>query len=280
MRQFRTLTGALAITAVCSACQSPIKEDRSSCPATLFFEFLDTQGLRPTDLMYLEAFPVLGEESRVRDTTTVGAMAGKTYSLQVRRSDVVSIYGAACFGNSRISGDGEWVVDSGQDGDPLYRFANKVSGMEESAVVPVEMTKEHSTIHVKFTEFDLQRNHGRFPYRVSVKANTCGLDLYTGLPVPGPFRYFPEEGLAGEYVFTVPRQADHSLCIELQDLALDKEAPPVDSIVLWNILKQLDGFSWDLPNLPDLHVEIDYVRSLVSVYISDWQTATYIHYTR
>ncbi len=280
MLQLRTLTGALAIAAICSSCQSPIKEDRSSCPATLFFEFLDKQGLQPTDLMYLEAFPVLGEESRVRDTTTVGAMAGKTYSLQVRRSDVVSIYGAACFGKSHWSGESGWVVDSGQDGDPLYRFAAKVSGMEESVVVPVEMTKEHSTIHVKFIEFDQERNHGRFPYKVCVKANTCGLDLYSGLPIPGPFYFSPEEGLAGEYVFTVPRQADHSLCIELRDLSLDSEAPPTDSILLWNLLKQIEGFSWDLPNLPDVHVEIDYVRSLVSVFISDWQTATYINFTR
>ena len=173
MRHLKTLSGALAVAAaVCSSCTSPIREDRTACPATLFFEFLDTQGIGLSELMYLEASPVLGPENRVTDTTTVGAMTDRTYSLQVRRCDAVSIYGMACFGNSRIVKGSGWVVDRQQDGDRLYRFSARAEGMDESAVIPVEMTKEHSTIRVRFKEFD---------------PGTCRADSLTGwLSAPTP----------------------------------------------------------------------------------------------
>ena len=53
---------------------------------------------------------------------------------------------------------------------------------------------------------------------------------------------------------------------------------PQDSIILWNLLKQVEGFSWELKNLPDLTVEIDYIRSEVTLSITDWQTETSINY--
>ncbi len=268
----------LVVWAVC-ACQSPIREDRSGCPATLFFEFLDSQGIGPAELMYLEASPVLGTGGRVTDTTTVGAMTDRSYSLQVRRCDAVSIYGMACFGNSRIEKGSDWVVDRQQDGDHLYRFTAKAEGMEETAVIPVEMTKEHSVIQVRFVEFDQEKEQGRFPFKVVVSSQTCGIDLHSGIPVSGPYRYAPPERSAGEFVFTVPRQADRSLSLELWDKEADESTgEPLDSILLWNLLKQLDGFSWDMKNLPDLCVEIDYIRSEVTLSISDWQNETSINY--
>lgn len=280
MRHLKTLTGALAVAAaVCSSCSSPIREDRTACPATLFFEFLDSQGIGPAELMYLEASPVLGPESRVTDTTTVGAMTDRSYSLQVRRSDAISIYGMACFGNSRIEKGSGWVVDQQQDGDRLYRFSARAEGMDESAVIPVEMTKEHCTIRVRFKEFDPGDLPGRFPYRVVISANTCGIDLHSGVPVTGPYRYAPPEKMAGEFEFTVPRQADNSLALELWALDADENTDePQDSIILWNLLKQVEGFSWELKNLPDLTVEIDYIRSEVTLSITDWQTETSINY--
>jgi hypothetical protein len=279
MRQLKKISGALAVAIIASSCSSLIREDRSGCPATLFFEFLDSQGIGPAELMYLEASPVLGGSGRVTDTTTVGAMADKSYSLQVRRSDAVSIYGMACFGNSRIVRESGWVVDLQQDGDKLYRFSAKASGMDESAVIPVEMTKEHCSIHVTFIDFDRVQNQGRFPFRVVVSANTCGIDLHDGVPVTGPFRYSPPEQLSGEFQFTVPRQADQSLTLELWEPEADESTgKPLDSILLWNLLKQVEGFSWDLKNLPDISVKIDYIRSEVTLSISDWQNETSINY--
>ena len=52
----------------------------------------------------------------------------------------------------------------------------------------------------------------------------------------------------------------------------------MDSLVLWDLLKQVDGFSWSLKNLPDMSVEIDYVRSEVTLSICDWQKETPINY--
>jgi len=261
------------------ACQSPIRENRSGCPATLFFEFLDRQGIGPAAPVYLEAAPVLSPGGSVTDTTTVGAMSDKSYSLQVRRSDEVLIYGMAGFGNSHIVQDGGWVVDRLQDGDPLFRFSARAAGMDESAVVPVEMTKEHSTIRVRFLHFDPEPGQGRFPYTVLVTAQTCGIRLQDGAPIGGEFHYAPPEEESGEFSFTVPRQADNSLTLELWDPATSQEDGPKDSIVLWNLLRQVDGFSWSLKNLPDITLEIDYFHSEVTLSISEWQNETPIDYT-
>ena len=275
MRHPIRITGALALAATICSCQSPIRENRSGCPAILYFEFLDRQGIGPAEQMYLEASPVLGGEGRVTDTTTVGAISDRSYSLQVRRSDVISIYGMACFGNSRIVKGSDWVVDSQQDGDRLFRFSARAEGMEESAVIPVEMTKEHSVIRVKFVHFDREKAQGRFPFRVVVSSQTCGIDLHSGLPVTGPYRYAPPEKEVGEFEFTVPRQADRSLTLELWDADTDE---PADSLVLWGLLKQVEGFSWEMKNLPDFSLEVDYASSEISLSVSDWQNETAINY--
>ena len=277
MRHLIIIAGTLVLAAVLGSCQSPIREDRSGCPATLYFEFLDSQGIGPAEQMYLEASPVLGAESRITDTTTVGAISDRSYSLQVRRSDVVSIYGMACFGNSRIVKGSDWVVDSQQDGDRLYRFSAQAEGMDESAVIPVEMTKEHSGIRVKFMRFDQEKAQGRFPFRVVVSAQTCGIDLHSGLPVAGPYRYAPPEKEDCGFEFTVPRQADKSLSLELWDSQADTDEP-ADSILLWGLLKQVEGFSWEMKNLPDFSLEVDYVSSEVTLTVSDWQNETAINY--
>lgn len=275
MRHSIRITGALALAAAICSCQSPIRENRSGCPAILYFEFLDRQGIGSAEQMYLEASPVLGGEGRVTDTTTVGAVSDRSYFLQVRRSDVISIYGMACFGNSRIEKGCDWVVDSQQDGDRLFRFSARAEGMEESAVIPVEMTKEHSVIRVKFVHFDRRKAQGRFPFRVVVSSKTCGIDLHSGLPVTGPYRYAPPEKEAGEFEFTVPRQADRSLTLELWDSDTDE---PEDGLVLWGLLKQVEGFSWEMKNLPDFSLEVDYASSEISLSVCDWQNETAINY--
>ena len=74
-------------------------------------------------------------------------------------------------------------------------------------------------------------------------------------------------------------KGDNSLTLELWALEADEEnEDPQDTILLWNLLKQVEGFSWELKNLPDITVEIDYIRSEVTLSITDWQTETIINY--
>ena len=137
------------------------------------------------------------------------------------------------------------------------------------------MTKEFSRVLVRFKSED-----GVFPYSVIVSGNTCGIDLVTGRPLEGDFRFVPIESTPGVFLFTVPRQADYSLSLELwagADSKVGKEGH-VDDLILWNALQNIDGFSWSMENLPDLTVEIDYVKASVTVLVNDWDLSSTINY--
>ena len=43
-------------------------------------------------------------------------------------------------------------------------------------------------------------------------------------------------------------------------------------------LQNIDGFSWAMENLPDLTVEIDYVKASVTVLVNDWDLSSTINY--
>lgn len=276
------LKKVLALTAAVvalSSCRSWILEDRSDCPGYLFFEFIDRQSLGDPEFMHLEA---VSAEDRVvlnKDTTTVGAMDDKSYCMPVRKTSVLDVYGLSGFSRSRVQNGTQWIIPYGQDGDPLYHFASRTEATGETMIVPVEMTKEYSTITVKFKMYEGYGNEGTFPFSIVVVSNTVGLDIQSGAPVRGDFRFVPEENQDGVFQFTVPRQADQTLSMEIwAKEGVYDEVGHVDDMVFWNFLKEVEGFSWSLKNLPDLTIEIDYVRSKVVVYVNDWQLGTSINY--
>jgi len=268
-----------AVAASLCSCHSPIKEDRTLCPTILHFDILDSQGVGKDALVHLEALPLAHPQEQVSDTTTMGSLLADGYSLQVRRSNVIAVYGAVGFRESHIVSGREWVVEKGQDGDRLYRFFANADGMDDYTLVPVEMTKEHSTLHIVFKQNDSPEDRPEFPFWIKAVSTTTGWDLWDGTPVMGEFCFVPEELAPGEFEFTVPRQADHSLALELwAKPGVSGYEGHVDDLVLWPLLKQVDGFDWGLKNLPDMNVVIDYFQSEVTVSISEWQTETSIDY--
>ena len=269
---------ALAVPALWS-CRSWILEDRTDCPGFLFFEFVDRQSLDDAGYMYVEAMDAANGSFLNRDTTTVGAMAKKEYYMPVTKVEVAEVFGASGFNRSQVENHSQWVIEEGEDGDPLYRFSARVEASGESAVVPVEMTKEYSTVTVRFKMPEGYGVDGRFPFYIIVTSNTCGLDIQSGAPVRGAYRFQPEETQDGLFQFTVPRQADQSLMLEIwAKEGMYEEEGHLDDLMLWTFLKQVEGFNWSLKNIPDLTIDIDYVRSKVVIYVKDWQIGTQINY--
>lgn len=268
----RYITVLLA-TLMCLSCRSLVLEDRRECPAFIFFN-------RPDDC------PVGNKETvelMVMDANTLEELAsdkpllkeiGDDYFLTIEKRPEIATVGVAGKRMSNMNGT-KLELPEGCQGDPIYLFSKKEPLVEESALVTLNMTKEFSRVLVRFKSED-----GEFPYQVVVTANTCGIDLLSGRPVEGAFRFVPIESTPGVFLFTVPRQADYSLSLELWSNSESKsgKAGHVDDLLLWTALQNIDGFSWAMESLPDLTVEIDYVNASVTVLVNDWDISSTFNY--
>ncbi|MBO4434387.1 MAG: hypothetical protein J5769_02910 [Bacteroidales bacterium] len=264
---------AAAAVLVCS-CHRLVFEDRRACPSFVFFRVEDPNGLSVTEQLKLEIRETSGMEMLAEDNVQLGLMHGRNYFLEVRKCEEISATGTAGIRNAVCAGR-MCTVASGTQWDPVYRFSWTSSAMGGETFVPVRMKKEYSRICVRFSS-----EQGIFPYTVAAKANTCGMDLVNGTPLKGPFNCSPPEEEPGVFRFTVPRQADRSLALELTAKpGMSIEYGPVDEIVLWNALEKIDGFSWALENLPDIDINIDYTRSQMTVIVNDWELASSVEIT-
>ena len=264
----------IALLLVASPSCSLVLEDRQECPAFVFYH--REEGSEPGDFDRVLVRVMDGEtmEELSSDDLLLEKLCSESYSMAIpKRKEILScgISGARV---STLEGN-SLILPRGYQGDPVYRFVKKDKLTGEEFHVPVHFTKEFSRVLVRFKSED-----GDFPYEVVVTGNTAGMDLSTGEPIPGEFRYKPPETEPGVYRFTVPRQCDYTLSLELWTSPDSKAGPEehVDDVVLWNALQNIKGFSWAMESLPDLTIEIDYVKSSVTVLVSDWDISSTINY--
>lgn len=257
------------------SCRSLVLEDRTPCPSFLFFHVEDTGGLPMDNEVVVEVRETMGLNVLASDKVSFEKMDSRSYFMEVLKSREILATGLSGVKNARPGGTG-WTVKEGQEWDRIYRFWEKAPADGEETHIRERMKKEHSVITVRFNS-----GEGAFPYYVVVKGGTSGLDMVSGKPVPGAFSYRPPEQESGMFSFSVPRQGDLSLKLELwakPGFPGLQEEGLVDTIVLWEALGRIPGFSWDLENLMDISVDIDYVRSQVTVTVNDWMLGATIDY--
>ncbi len=267
----KTITAAFLAISACS-CRSLIFEDRSVCPAFLFFDITNGELFDPAEPFYVAAFEYPSENRMNADTTTVKETQDKTFYLEVKRTESLYGYGVIGFEGTRLDAMTRWVVDEGQMYSPLYRCEYRSNAFGESFTIPVEMTKEHTKVKVKFKDFDrFPGTGGIFPFRAVVHSNTCGLDAQTGEPIKGAFKYEPKESPGGTFQFIVPRQYDRSLTFDIYGKeGLHETTDLVASFDLWSLFRENEDFSWDAKNLLDMEVEIHYVASEFTISVRPW----------
>lgn len=271
--KYRNLTVLPAILMLVS-CRGLVLEDRTVCPAYVYFERPEDCPLEDRETVNLMVLDARTQEELATDRPQMQEIEDNDYFLTIpKRPEIVSI-GVAGMRMSTLVGT-RLLLPEGCQGDPIYRFAKKEFLEEETALVFLNMTKEFSRVLVRFKSED-----GVFPYNVVVSANTCGIDLVTGRPIEGTFRFVPIESTPGVFLFTVPRQADYSLSLELWASPGSKDGKEghVDDLILWNALQNINGFSWAMESLPDLTIEIDYVNASATVLVNDWDLSSTINY--
>ena len=264
----------VALEALCS-CRSIILEDRKECPAYVFFQNTPDNPADKSQPMLVTVRDAGSMEELASDNPLLREIVDPGYYLSIQKRPEIIVCGVAGVQTNSLSGT-RLEIPSGGQGDPIYRFCSKETLSGEFVRVPLTMTKEFCRVLVRFRSED-----GVFPYSVVVRANTCGMDIATGEPLEGVFRHAPMELSTGVFMFTVPRQADYSLSLQLWDYAQSKggEEDCIEDFLLWNALRRIDGFSWGMKNLPDLTVEIDYVNASVSVLVNDWDLSETINYS-
>jgi hypothetical protein len=240
----------------------------------LLFDIENADAFDGVNHVHIAAYSQMEEVFLKADTAMVYSIQDQSFHLEVKKSDAVKGYGVMGFEGARKQGEFQWVVEEGTNFVPLFRFAyEKISAMEESVLIPVEFVKDYCRVSVHFTNFDhFESAGGRFPFRLTISGHTVGIDATTGIPVKGSFRYEPEEEAGGTYRFIVPRQADHSLTIELYGIPeLGQEEGLADSINLWNLLREQKDFSWEAKNLADVNLEIDYTDAKFRISVAEWE---------
>ena len=265
----------IALLLVAAQSCSLVLEDRQECPAFVFFQRED--GSEPGDFDRVWVKVTDGEtlEELSADDPLLEKMCSESYSLEIPKREEIMTFGITGARVSTLQGT-ELILPPGYQGDPIYRFWKKDRLTGEEFHVPLRFIKEFCRMTVVF-----KHDKDPFPYDVVVSANTCGMDISTGVPIQGPFRYSPPAAEPGVFRFTVPRQGDYTLTLELwkpADSTTGKAEEHAEDLVLWNALQSIKGFSWAMENLPDLTLEIDYVRASVTVLINDWDISSSTDY--
>ena len=173
------------------SCRSLVLEDRSECPAFLFFDITNAEVFDISEYAHITAYKYPDGNLLAVDTTTVRAVQDKEFYLQVKRSDSSRGYGVLCFTGAHNNGS-QWVAELGEEFPPLWRFDYASPASTESYLIRVEAVKDHSVIDVRFLDADMyEGSGGEFPYYIVIRSNTCGIDGMDGSPVKGPFLFEP-----------------------------------------------------------------------------------------
>lgn len=273
MKQIIRLILVAGASLVLHSCRSLVLEDRSWCPSFLYYNLVNGRLFEGYDSLLTAVYSHPKGKLIADETTTVGSILGGQFHVVVRGTEAVRGWGLTGWKGLTREGD-VWTVPIGQEFPPLYRFAFTGGIQEESFTIPVELVKEHAKVTIQFIGFEtFAGTDGRFPFHVVVRSGTSGIDPQTGIPVKGPFEFAPEEKTIGRYEFTLPRQADMSLTLELYGKeSVYPRSGYENSYDLHDILLRLGGISWMEKNLPDVYIEVDYQQTTVSVSVSPWGT--------
>lgn len=268
----KKILATLATGFLLVSCRSLVTEDRIQCPRFLFFNISNSDKFNSYDPPYVTVYSHPEGKFLERDTTTVGAINNNEFYFSIKGELAVKGYGMLGYKNSHIENDSDWIIPLGSDSDPLFRFDYTAATQEESFTVPVELVKEYCHVRLQFVNFEtFESADGHFPFDIRISGNTCGIEALSGTPIRGRFECWPEEGMIGQYEFTLPRQADRTLRMELTGKAGVYDAPdvllPFD---LWSILHEKGGVTWEEKNLPDANLIINYQEKDISVSIVEW----------
>ena len=269
---------AAGITLFLPSCRKLVFEDRLDCPGYLYFQMNDSRELRENTAVRTDVFLFPEGMEGNSGTSSVGQLSDADYYMKVKKSETWTGYGLAGLFNCKTSGNGIWSVATGQEWDPLFVFRFSVPGSLDEVRAPVEFTKEHSRVTVKFVNAaEIAGSDSRFPWELVVRGGTNGYDALNGIPVKGDYLIKPVMTDEGTFEFILPRPADGDLLMEIHSRTGEADGP-LDTFNLYTLLELVPHTSWAAKNLPDYYIEFDYVKTGFEILLLDWYPQTDLYY--
>ena len=136
------------------SCRSIILEERDGCPSFLFFRIDNESAFQLYERIHVGLFRYPEENLMAADTTSVSEIAGRSFYFDIRNTPAVEGYGLLGYRHCVNESGTLWRVPVGAQYDSLFRFSYRVPVERESFTVPVEFTKEHVKVTLRFVGAD------------------------------------------------------------------------------------------------------------------------------
>ncbi|MGN1211338.1 MAG: hypothetical protein ACI4TM_06595 [Candidatus Cryptobacteroides sp.] len=255
---------AVWVPFVVSVSGCSVKENRSECPCVLMIDFSEVDADRFPSVI----LSAVAEGGIITGETSADSYSG-CFMFSVPRKtsalNVTAIEGKSCVPGQISGRKGEMglVIPCGEDCPPVHFFVCGVDTSGETDSVRVRLFKNYCKMTVRLT------TESPDDFDVRLRGNVCGYGIY-GEPLYGDFSYTPIIGNNGERTILIPRQTDASLMMDLvEENGISRTFSMGEYIVS-------TGYDWSEPDLRDVDVTIDFVKTELTLKISDWSETVVI----
>ena len=254
-------SGVAALCVVLGACS--VKENRSACPCYLIVDPVEIPS-SIGDGRYPVRVEVSGKSDFRWDAQVGAEDCGTTLTVPAPRPNV---FVSAMTGEEGCFVPGEGIrIPEGEQCPPVYLFSKRVATDGETAYVAPVLQKQFCTLTVRIVPVNdvfLDSFHLQFEGSV----NGYSLDA---VPVEGNFRYASYPSAEGLCTVRLPRQRNASLMMEI--LEGDKQHR---YFALGEYI-EASGYDWTAFNLEDIHIEIDYASTGITVHVNGWDETIHV----
>ena len=240
------MCAAAMLAAACS-----VKDDRIDCPSVLE---LDLNEVNASLCPSIDLLLYSDNGFRLTDTLDMTVMRTE-YNVPRDR-----IHIRAWSGGGRFVLERGLDIPLGKDCPRVYMYDSDVEVLQERWREIVMMRKGHCVLTLKL------EGEGIMNADLYVVGNVSGYDV-EGRPCEGDFNVRLEEKKPGSgYVVVLPRQLDSSL-----RLLIDDGSGTARTFALGQYITS-SGYDWDVPDLDDISVTLDYALTEATVVINGWES--------
>lgn len=256
---------AVAVLMTLSSC---VKESRDNCPCYLNFahEGFDNNGY--LDDIYLHV--VNGDILESQETYRVEEMIYDICDIAVKKGDI-DVYGLVGLSAMNISHN-RLIIPLGKQCDPIWAFYDEVSAWGERAPVYGKINKQHAKVRIAL---NMPSVNGLLA--VKVIGNTCGMNMQTMEAIRGEFACLAENWESSLHIFRVPRQVDNSLLLEIWQVPVSNSfdinmtgGRKLSSLEIGKFISDRLKYKWNEESLRDIDINIDYVKSTITISVQGW----------
>lgn len=249
---FRVSMMLFTLTTICSLiCSCSVKERRCDCPGWLQ---LDMSGLDRERFPQVNVNVLSDGGFRFNELVPFGGYKSD-YIIEVPREKI-----DVCVCTVENIQQPGVVIPLGGDCPEVYLWGDSLEYTSELRKDTVALHKSFSMLSIK-----MLRDDGSLPYSLIMEGDVCGFDR-AGRPLSGDFKVSARPDDDGLCRVRVPRQKDASLVLKVDD-----SGKVARTFALGEYIAS-SGFDWNIPDLEDIDVTINFSLMSVSVVVGDWTT--------